>query len=359
MSGFNLTQPQRDAIYSRGEAILVSAGAGSGKTRVLVERLMSRITDPVAPCDIDSFLIITFTRAAAAELRGRIAKRIAELCADNPMDRRLRRQSALCARAQIGTIHSFCTNILREHAHLLGLSPDFRVADEARAEQIKHAVLGRVLEKAYERIGKDADFRALADTVGAGRDDRQLEGVVLELYSKMSSHSYPARWAAQCAEALALDGCKDAGETVWGRYLLLDAQKTAQAWAKKLDRLLERIYAPEGDARLAAAYGESVQGTAEALRDFARAADEGWDRALSFLPIAFPTLRALRKPDDPELAAEVKAQREQCKAAMKSLAERFFAPSEKLLADLRLTAPAARALLRLAVDFEQIGRAHV
>ena len=185
-----LTESQRAAIETRGEAILVSAGAGSGKTRVLVERLMSYVTDEKEPKDVDSFLIITFTRAAAAELRDRISRRLGELYAENPADRRLRRQVALCARAQIGTIHSFCTSILREKAQLLGLAPDFRVAEEARCAVIQQRVLTRVLEKAYAHIGEDAEFRALADTVGAGRDDSKLESVVLELYKKMSGHSY-------------------------------------------------------------------------------------------------------------------------------------------------------------------------
>ena len=137
MADFRPTASQQAAIDTRGGAVLVSAGAGSGKTRVLTERLMGYICDDAHPVDLDSFLIITFTRAAAAELRGRIMEELAARLAADPGSRRLRRQSALCRRAQIGTIHSFCANILRENCHALGLTPDFKIADEERAEAMR------------------------------------------------------------------------------------------------------------------------------------------------------------------------------------------------------------------------------
>ena len=350
MSGFNLTDSQREAIESRGEAILVSAGAGSGKTRVLVERLMARITDKDEPKDVDSFLIITFTRAAAAELRDRIARRLGELCAENPADRRLRRQTALCARAQIGTIHSFCTNILRENAHLLGIAPDFRVAEEERCLSLKRAALTRVLDKAYEHIESDADFRALADTVGAGRDDSRLEEVILDLYGKMSSHSYPEKWAEECMRTLELGEVRDASETIWGRWLLDDARDEALGWANRLEALIDEaaLYAD-----LTEKYVPSLTGTAESLRRFAAAAEESWDEALSCLPIEYPNLGRLVKPESPECKERVQAQRKTCKSITDKLPERFTAPSETVLGDLRAAAGAARALLRVTLDFSR------
>ncbi len=172
MAEFSPTASQREAIENRGGAVLVSAAAGSGKTRVLTERLMSRVTDPEAPADIDSFLVITYTRAAAAELKGRITDELADRIAADPSARHLRRQNALLQRAQIGTIHSFCTGLLRENCHLAGLLPDFAVADEDRARALKTLALERTLEAAYEN--PEPEFLLLTDTVGAGRDDRRL-----------------------------------------------------------------------------------------------------------------------------------------------------------------------------------------
>ena len=132
MADFTPTPSQKLAVETRGGTVLVSAGAGSGKTSVLTQRLMSRILDPDDPRDVDSFLVITFTKAAAAELKSRILDALGEALAAQPDNRRLRRQSALCRQAQIGTIHAFCQNILRENSHALGIAPDFRVADDER-----------------------------------------------------------------------------------------------------------------------------------------------------------------------------------------------------------------------------------
>jgi ATP-dependent helicase/nuclease subunit A len=139
MAEFKPTEAQRAAIETRGCPVLVSAGAGSGKTRVLTERLMAYITDPAAPVDIDSFLIITYTRAAAGELRGRITEELAHRLRAEPGNARLRRQSALIRRAQIGTIHSFCAELLRENCQAAVLSPDFKILDEERAEAMRAA----------------------------------------------------------------------------------------------------------------------------------------------------------------------------------------------------------------------------
>ena len=141
MAKFDLTEAQRRAVDHRGGAMLISAGAGSGKTRVLVERLMDRICRD--GLDIDRFLIITYTRAAAAELRSRILSALAERLRENPADRQLRRQTALVYQAQIGTIHSVCAAILRENAQLCALRPDFRQMDEA-----EQAVFQRLLADA-------------------------------------------------------------------------------------------------------------------------------------------------------------------------------------------------------------------
>ena len=179
MARFEPTSAQRSAIEESGRAVLVSAAAGSGKTRVLTERLLRRID---SDADIDSFLVITFTKAAAAELKGRILDEISERLAVDPDNRRLRRQSALCAKAQIGTIDSFCQSFLREHCHAAQLSPEFRVIEEDRAEAIKQRVIQRVLDACYE--APDENFRLLSDTVGAGRDDKRLADTVLELHRK-------------------------------------------------------------------------------------------------------------------------------------------------------------------------------
>ena len=151
MPELNFTPEQRAAIDTRGSTVLVSAAAGSGKTRVLTERLMAYLTDAEHPVDIDHFLVITYTRAAAAELRSRILDGIYARIASDPENRRLRRQVALCARAEIGTIHSFCADFLRANCAALALAPDFQVADTERCAALRAAALEHTLERAYTR----------------------------------------------------------------------------------------------------------------------------------------------------------------------------------------------------------------
>ena len=181
MPELNFTPEQRAAIDTRGSTVLVSAAAGSGKTRVLTERLMAYLTDAETPVDIDCFLVITYTRAAAAELRSRILDGIYARIASDPENRSLRRQAALCAHAEIGTIHSFCADFLRANCAALALAPDFQVADTERCIALRTTALEHTLERAYARMDADAGFRLLADTVGGGRDDARLCACALAL----------------------------------------------------------------------------------------------------------------------------------------------------------------------------------
>ena len=347
MTGFSPTPDQREAIENRGGALLVSAAAGSGKTRVLTERLMSYLTDEAGPKSIDSFLIITFSRAAAAELRGRISTELAERAAQAPDSGWLRRQNALVQRAHIGTIHSFCADLLREKCHLIGLSPDFAIADDERVRQLRDIALRKVMDAAYET--PTADFLLLADTVGAGRDDKRLADLVLELDAKLQSHARPEAWArAQADQFAALPG--EAGDTVWGRLLLDVARDDAVFWAGELETLGGQMALP-GREKVLKAYGPSLSDTAEGLRAFAAACGRGWDAARACLPIPFPRFGALRNPEEPDFVDEVKSRREACKAACKKLDASFADPSAKLMDEMRRTAPAIRALLDLTTAF--------
>jgi ATP-dependent helicase/nuclease subunit A len=226
----NFTPEQRLAIITCGGPLLVSAAAGSGKTKVLVSRLMGFLTDENDPCDITDFLVITYTRAAAAELKSKIREEIDERMASQHSHRHLRRQSALVYAAPIGTIHSFCTELLRDNAHLADIPPDFRVADETECRLIKSKVLGEVLDRRYETIGETPGFRLLVDTMSAGRDDSRLMEVVLDAHAKLKSHADPEAWAETQAKLLDLTGASDVSGTRWGRFLTADSRGKALYW---------------------------------------------------------------------------------------------------------------------------------
>ena len=160
-----LTREQQMAVDDRGGMLLVSAAAGSGKTKVLVDRLMKYLEDPVAPANLDEFLIITYTKAAASELRGKIAAKLTEKIAENPQSR-LQKQMQRLFLTKISTVHGFCADILREYAYRLDIAADFRVADENECRELRDMVLSDLLDRAYEKAGDDGDFRAFVDTQG-------------------------------------------------------------------------------------------------------------------------------------------------------------------------------------------------
>lgn len=346
--------PEQSLAVSRRSSLLVSAAAGSGKTRVLTERLMSYVTDEDDPCGIDEFLVITYTRAAAAELRSRVIEELSKISGENPQNRRLRRQSILCYRAQIGTIHSFCTTILRENCHKLSLSPDFIVGDEDKCVQLKEKALEKTLEDAYSRINEDPDFAALVESVGSGRDDARLMNTILQLHEKMQSHPYPERWARERISAMELTDGADAGTTVWGAELMERAGRTSEFWIERLNALWDGICEnDEENAPLISAYGSSLLTTIEALHSFRNALNLGWDNALDKFPIPFPPLKPLKNYEFDDRKKIFTSVREAAKKALGELSGIFDSPSNKLLFDLGRTFPSMRALLELTLEFDR------
>ena len=264
---FSLTKEQQAVVDDRGGALLVSAAAGSGKTRVLVERLLARVTGE--GLDIDRFLIITYTKAAAAELRSRIVEELSARLAEAPADRRLRRQSTLVYKANISTVHAFCAQLLRECGHSIDLDPDFKLCDEGEAGVLMLRALNDVLEQRYEGLAEGSDFARLVDTMSAGRDDSRLMQIVLDIRGRVQAHPDPAAWLDAQERAFALEGAEEAGETPWGRLLLADARRQADYWAGRVARALELCAL---DGGLDGNYGPTLSATLEGLRAFAACA---------------------------------------------------------------------------------------
>ena len=345
-----LTPQQETAVYDRGGSLLVSAAAGSGKTKVLVERLFSYMEQE--GCQVDDFLIITYTKAAAAELRGKIAQELTRRVADRPGDSHLRRQMLRVYQADIKTVDAFCAGLLRENVHLLppveehSLTPDFRVLDEQEAMLLRRRVLDRVLEDFYAHIEEDGNARQLAETLGAGRDDRALEALVLDLHEKTQSHPHPLRWLEQLRQGWEVTP-QELADTGCGRYLMEDALRRADFWARRLTRAVEdmadypAVYKAYGDRFLEVAQG------LEALRDKAAG---GWDSLAQGVP-SFRRMGVAKGEENAACRERAKAVLEQAKKALKDIQAIFSVPEAELLEDLRQMAPAMLALLRLTAQF--------
>ena len=341
----NLTDSQRLAVDNEGGELLVSAAAGSGKTRVLVERLFRRVLGEEKR-NVDDFLIITYTRAAAAELRGRVAQELTERLARSPGDRHLQRQLLRVYRADINTIDAFCTGLLRENVHLLdtgedrSLTADFRVLDESEGQLLCRRVLPRVLEEFYANITPEGAL--LADAFGFGRDDRGLEELVLRLYTKLQSHAYPEKWLAE-QKRLWSRQPEDAGETIYGREVLAALGRKARHWARTLEKSIEEMSC---DGSLSKAYTAGFSTAAESLRELAEAAEKGWDQAAA-CPPRFLRLKPAQKCESPELKILLQSRWKQCKKEMEAACAFLSVSAGEAGADLRGVAPAMLALLEL------------
>ena len=353
---FPLTEEQRKIVDDRGGELLVSAAAGSGKTRVLVERLLDRVTGE--GLDIDRFLVITYTKAAAAELRSRIAQELSARLAERPNDRHLRRQSTLVYQAHISTIHSFCSALLRESGHLLDLDPDFRLCDEGEAQVLMARTLEEVLDKRYEGLDPEGPFAQLADTLAAGRDDSRLAQIVLDIHGRVQSHPDPECWLEEQKRVWDLDGVTDLAQTAWGALLLGDAKRTAAACR---DKLAQALALTAGDELLELNYGPSLSASLDGVEALLQS--DSWDQAAACLPISFPAAGRKKKrareasPMEEERAARagerMKAIRTRCKKILDREAEQIAGTSAQLLEELALSRPAVQALMDLVMDFQR------
>lgn len=270
------TPAQQVAIGGRGGTMLVSAGAGSGKTRVLVERIIERITNPYDPCDVDELLVVTFTRAAAQEMKERIAKRLSDMIAENPGDTHLQRQLILLEKAHISTVHSFCQSLIKEYFYALDISPDFRLGDDSEMAVMRRQAVEEVLEELYARED-NADFIALVDYISTGRDDLQLAGTILTLYYYVRSHPFPKRWL--CEKLALYDSALAAGESVWGRAALSFAGDVADYTIDVLKGFEADL---KGEMALYEKHGPAVSCALGDLKKIREVVKKGeWDQVLS------------------------------------------------------------------------------
>ena len=342
-----LTPQQKQAVENRGGKLLVSAAAGSGKTKVLVDRLLGYLKDPVDPANLDDFLIITYTKAAASELRGKIAAKLTEAIAAEPENRHLQRQMQRLFLTKISTVHGFCGDVLREFAYKLDLSADFRVADENECREIRETVLSDLLDRVYQNAGEDDDFRSFVDTQGLGRDDRLVAEIILKVYDSARCHLDPEKWLRSCLEDADVEGITDAGETVWGRYLMdelfsyLDCQIGAMSTCAQLAEEAENMEKP----------AINLRDTLHQLQHLRESAT--WDEIVARKNISYGTLVFPRKNVDEELKARIKACRDGCKKGLEKALKAFADDSWQVLEDLEESCAGVRGLIGLVRQFDQ------
>lgn len=339
-----LTPEQRQAVENRGGKLLVSAAAGSGKTKVLVDRLMGYLMDPIDPANIDDFLMITYTKAAAAELRGKIAAKLSEHVANDPQNSHLQRQLQRLYLTKISTVHAFCGDVLREYAYRLNIPGDFRVADENECREIRETVVQKLLDGAYNQ--GDGNFLAFVDSQGLGRDDRLVPDIIQQVYDSARCHLEPDAWLVRCSDLVNTDGVADASETLYGKYLIerlfawLDLQIVA------MERCMQKAAQMDGGEKVWA-YLDGIIAQLRSLRICSK-----WDAIVSAKEVDFGRL-TFPKGFDPEVKEQIKAVRDACKKGLEKQTRAFANPSVQILDDLGSSSQAVKGLLALVKGFAE------
>ena len=339
----NLTPQQRLTVECRGGSLIVSAAAGAGKTAVLVQRVLGLLTDPQSPCGVDELLVVTFTNAAAGEMRQRIGDRLRELLAADPGNNWLRRQLGLLSSARIQTVHAFCQSLLREHFSLCGIEPDFRLADETQCQLLKEQALQDTLEAAYE-AGKPG-FHALCDTLTDGRTDRVLEQAVLTMYERLRSHPYPEKLLALLPVLCAADP----EGLFWMAELRKNAARLLEDALADLEQTLELAKTEEACAK---GYGPALESDLLQGRALLAAISQGWDQGRSALSDIQNISLKPCKGVDKAFLERIKSGRARYQKALKTLKESYFYQNlSAIRAEGAQLAPMVEAICGLVSDF--------
>lgn len=332
------TSEQQKVIDLRNRNILVSAAAGSGKTAVLVERIISRLTQDDPPLDVDHLLIVTYTEAAAAEMKERIGAAVEKLLEAHPGDAHLERQATLIYSAQITTIHSFCLSVIRDHFHVIGIDPGFRIAEEGELKLLKQDVMDELLEACY--ASGEEDFLEFTERFGTGRNDRKIEGIILKMYEYSRSYPRPDRW---------LDRCGTAGDpaVLAGAAVERIRRRTAEI-RRVLERGLKLCETPDGPYM----YGDMLESDLKELKKLEQAGD--FD-SMYEAAVGFTWKRLSSKKDEtvsPEKKEKVKKLRAQAKALLDDLkADYFYVPRPVWEKDMEDAAPSLAVLAGLVKKF--------
>lgn len=348
MADVTWTQEQLAAITARNPGILVSAGAGSGKTAVLTERVVQRIFDPVDPVDADRMLIVTFTRAAAEEMRERIAVKLRAVQREHPEDSSVARQLILLEKADISTVHAFCQRIVKENFQLLDIQSGFRIADEKELEVWRTEAAGEILEEEY--AAEEESFLSLVELLSEERSDRRVTDTLLRLYDFVRAHPFYEAWLEQALERYRSEA--PIGETDWGKLLIADALSGARQALEAMEEARDLL---DGDEKIQKAYGSYVAtlyAAAKGILDCLTAGD--WDGAYQAAQHIDGRFSALRGYEDEWKKARVTALRDQAKELLEDLRDEvFLCTEEQFQSDRRALLPMVEKLFAMTAELDR------
>lgn len=268
----NWTPEQLNAIQARGGTLLVSAAAGSGKTAVLVERVIQILTNEDDKVMANQLLIVTFTKAATNEMRSRLSRALDERLKADPENRHLQQQKMLLPSARICTIDSFCGSLVREHFDKLGISPDFRMLDDSESDILQHQAVSDVVSNYYEDT-EDKDYLSLADLLVSGRNDSRIENYILKLYEYSRAYPSPSTWLHNALHAYEAENTEELKQSPFLRSLIHDVMEMLDYVEKKNNQVIQAVEAQEdlqGDERLTLLYSDrdKIHDIRKAVEDY-------------------------------------------------------------------------------------------
>lgn len=363
-SSVSWTEEQQKVISLRNRNILVSAAAGSGKTAVLVERIITMISDKDNPVDIDKLLVVTFTNAAAAEMSERIAAALEKKVEEDPENMFLRRQVTLVRNAHICTFHSFCQSVIRNHFNEIGLDPSFRIGDETELTLMKNDVMDVLFEKHYEEYAtkkesaakngevltaKDKAFVTLIESYSDNKTDEGLRGMVLQLYEFSMSYPWPEQWLDKNKKAFQLESLDEMEQSGWMKFLMEYLFQIVEGVKEENQKALEICAQPDGpdmytDALLDDSEYMDMISVCKTYQEFYEALSEHkWARL------------SAKKSDtvDADKRNLVKSIREQTKKSLDDVKKHFFfQDADQMLLDMQFLELPMEALMELTKEFK-------
>lgn len=349
------TKEQQQVIDIRNRNILVSAAAGSGKTAVLVERIIKKITAKENPIDIDRLLVVTFTKAAAAEMRERIGAVIEKKLEENPEDENLKKQQTLLHNAQITTIDSFCLFVVRNYFEEIDLEPNFRIADQGEIKLLEMDVLNTVFEAEYIKAGLAKDlydegqaFLNFVDAYSGKRNNKAVKEMVLKIYHQSASNPWPKEWISGLSKPYEVETEDELLKTELIRGICSYVKVMLLEMKTKLEQLRELALLPDGPTKYAETLDKDLElfSKIDELETFSQLQQ-------FFQKVKFSTLGVIRKfTGDIQKKEAVSSGRDEIKKEVKSMTNRYFSISlEELLNQLKSMRGTACELVRLSLVF--------
>lgn len=339
------TADQQKVIDSRHCNLLVSAAAGSGKTAVLVERIIQMISDKENPIDIDELLVVTFTKAAAAQMRDKIAAAIEKMLAAEPANEHYISQLNYINKANILTIDSFCYQVVKEHFHVLGIDPGIRVGEAGELGLLREDVLENVIESFYEN---NTDFVSFSDAFSADKNDEKIEDYILKIYTICSSYPRPAEWICQAKRNLHIESEKDFVALTFVQKYFDEVHCTAQGIKDRISKAVEKARDIDGPRYMEKALLADI----ELVDDIISA--RTYTQFHDLLQRKFANIGRGKKGEyDEEIAENVKKERDEYKKQMNGLLAAFSLPFDKVLEQFQKQEAMLCSLLDITESFRQ------